>query len=377
MAAFIHWVTISFDRDDVIGTEITICDSFACATGLKPYGRKATGKILSDYYAKSGVQLTQNGSYFLHLQRANKSLFIICGKDCENIRSWQALHNFIEGLPNVKITRIDLAIDVQELTLNDIQKAYTENQFFTSGRKPTIQHIGQFVLDDDTPRTITIGKREYGKCFRAYEIGRKYNLKKRNTIRLEVELHGSTRIIPIDILINQHSYFCGTYPYLHTLNKGNVCITDTRRQITESNYDDLIKNLRNSYGQMINLMTEVEQSAEAIIKLILRPGYPKGISASDIQNLKKRQARPESQPELLELRVLRLLTEAPLPKSVISSALGHKKISGHLNKVIRVLLSDQFLEYTHPSKPNSRLQQYRLTETGRLLSAALQKTNPQ
>jgi len=76
------------------------------------------------------------------------------------------------------------------------------------------------------------------------------------------------------------------------------------------------------------------------------------------------------------LRVLRLLTKEPLSKSAISGALGQKEISGHLNQVIRVLLNDQTLEYTLPEKPNSRLQQYRLTEKGRLLLGVLQKGNP-
>ena len=86
-------------------------------------------------------------------------------------------------------------------------------------------------------------------------------------------------------------------------------------------------------------------------------------------------SQPESQPESIELRVLRLLTKEPLSKSAISGALGQKEISGHLNQVIRVLLNDQTLEYTLPDKSNSRLQQYRLTEKGRLLLEALQKGN--
>jgi ATP-dependent DNA helicase RecG len=53
-----------------------------------------------------------------------------------------------------------------------------------------------------------------------------------------------------------------------------------------------------------------------------------------------------------------------------------EKISGHLNQVIRVLLNDQTLEYTLPDKPNSRLQQYRLTEKGRLLLGVLRKGSP-
>ena len=71
--------------------------------------------------------------------------------------------------------------------------------------------------------------------------------------------------------------------------------------------------------------------------------------------------------------MLKLLTKEPLSKSAISSALGQKNISGHPNQVIRVLLNDQTLEYTLPNKPNSRLQQYRLTEKGKVLLRELLK----
>ena len=84
------------------------------------------------------------------------------------------------------------------------------------------------------------------------------------------------------------------------------------------------------------------------------------------------ESRPESQPESqaesawdsLEGRLLTLLSTGPKSKAQLSDALGHKGISGQLNKVIRMLLADQHAEYTLPDKPNSRLQQYRLTDKG-------------
>ncbi len=77
------------------------------------------------------------------------------------------------------------------------------------------------------------------------------------------------------------------------------------------------------------------------------------------------ESQPESQPESLEVRVLRLLTSGPLAKAELSSGLGQKEISGHLNKLIRLLLADKAIEMTIPEKPNSRLQKYRLTAKGR------------
>jgi len=79
------------------------------------------------------------------------------------------------------------------------------------------------------------------------------------------------------------------------------------------------------------------------------------------------ESQPESRPESLEVRVLRLLTAFPLGKTELSAGLGQKEISGQLNKVIRVLLGDQTIEYTIPDKPNSRMQRYRVTAKGQAI----------
>lgn len=69
-------------------------------------------------------------------------------------------------------------------------------------------------------------------------------------------------------------------------------------------------------------------------------------------------------PESLEQRVLAALLPGALSKAQIATALGHRTVSGQLNKVIRDLLAEGRIEYTLPDKPNSRLQAYRLTGRG-------------
>jgi len=60
-----------------------------------------------------------------------------------------------------------------------------------------------------------------------------------------------------------------------------------------------------------------------------------------------------------------MLYDGPMSKSEMSKRLGKKTVTGQLNRVIRQLLADEYIEYTVPEKPKSRIQQYRLTKEGK------------
>ncbi len=76
--------------------------------------------------------------------------------------------------------------------------------------------------------------------------------------------------------------------------------------------------------------------------------------------------QPESRPESgleseVDYRILSILKTAVLSRSEIAKELGHKSVSGAVKRAITRLLEHDFIEYTIPEKPQSRLRKYRLT----------------
>ena len=93
------------------------------------------------------------------------------------------------------------------------------------------------------------------------------------------------------------------------------------------------------------------------------------IKSSRMTGQSQARVKPESntgsRPESIRSHLLNALTSAPLSKSKLAAALGHKSISGTLNTHIREMLAEGLIEYIIPGKPNSRLQKYRLTAKGK------------
>jgi len=62
--------------------------------------------------------------------------------------------------------------------------------------------------------------------------------------------------------------------------------------------------------------------------------------------------------------IMAALLKAPLSMNELVTALELKSKTGSLKRAVNELFADEFIEYTIPDKPSSRLQKYRLTSKG-------------
>ena len=68
--------------------------------------------------------------------------------------------------------------------------------------------------------------------------------------------------------------------------------------------------------------------------------------------------------------------DAPLSRAELAAAIGHKSVTGALRQAITDLMTREFISYTLPDKPNSRLQKYRITNKGRRFRDGRGPTQP-
>lgn len=78
-------------------------------------------------------------------------------------------------------------------------------------------------------------------------------------------------------------------------------------------------------------------------------------------------AQPKARSRAQSDIVMNALADKPLAANELITRLNLRSKTGAFKRTVKTLLDQNIIEYTIPDKPNSRLQQYRLTDKGRAL----------
>ncbi|PAJ71883.1 hypothetical protein CJF42_24310, partial [Pseudoalteromonas sp. NBT06-2] len=223
------------------------------------------------------------------------------------------LHGMLKKMPNVKLTRLDVAYDdlegvrdikhyIQELEKGAFCKtnAMPGYSLIQSGRLQKLSAEEkaeykkkhgwqkQYELIPDAGCTLYVGSRNNGKLARMYEKGKQLDSQTQNGwVRAELELRAIDREIDVDCLINLDGVFASGYPAFEFASDYRCDVpTNTRVKVVMDTNARLLKYNKLSYGKHINFMRHIlELSDTEIINELT-----KGLSIDDMPDSIKQVA---------------------------------------------------------------------------------------
>jgi DNA relaxase NicK len=200
------------------------------------------------------------------------------GHGCARVENWPEVRAWLEQ-HNATITRLDLAYDDylgKRVSIRQAVEWYQNGGFGAGGRMPSHSVHGDWLLGDQSRkgRTLEIGSREGGKLCRIYEKGKQLGDPDSPWVRVEVEWHNESRLIPYDALTNPGKYLAGAYECLHFLDQEQSRIL-TQQRAGKVSFGYAMINGRRSAGKLLNLALEVYGGDYAeVVEQLRRDGYP-------------------------------------------------------------------------------------------------------
>jgi Replication initiation factor len=208
------------------------------------------------------------------------------GQVCALVRAWEPVVSFGKDELKGHITLWDGAVD-DYLGVHSVDEAvrlYQAGLFGAGGRKPRMQSYGNWIEPDGYGRSLGIGLRESGKRLLVYEKGMQLGAMWHPWTRWELKLGNRDRDIPWDVLLQPGQYVAGAYPKaLRWIDTEMIRVRTLQKQ-TQIGYETAVGHAQNQAGAVINLMMQVEGSAEAVVKKLRRDAIPRRVRHPAVAN---------------------------------------------------------------------------------------------
>jgi phage replication initiation protein len=226
---------------------------------------------------EKSIQLGDSKTFLAYGGQNNTAFLSIPGEACHMVPSWANLVKLLRDNLDAKITRWDGAVDDFHglHTVDSAVKLYLTDAFNAGGKRPSCDQRGNWLIPDGSGRTFYVGKRENGKMMRIYEKGMQLGEKWSPWVRWEIELHNVDREIPWDVLLEPGKYVAGAYPKATGWIQNEMSRVRTMQNTTRISYDHMTACTSLSFGKHLNVMLEVEGSAEKVLQKLIRDGIPK------------------------------------------------------------------------------------------------------
>lgn len=226
---------------------------------------------------EKSIQLGESKTFLAYGGQNNTAFLSIPGEACHTVPSWANLVRLLRDKLKAKITRWDGAVDDFNglHTVDWAVELYMADSFNAGGKRPSCDQRGNWLMPDGSGRTFYIGKRENGKMMRIYEKGMQLGEKWSPWVRWEIELHNVDRDIPWDVILEPGRYVAGSYPKATGWIQKEMSRVRTMQKTTRISYNHMTTCTSLSFGKHLNVMLEVEGSAEKVLEKLIRDGIPK------------------------------------------------------------------------------------------------------
>ncbi len=272
-AAIVDYLNCTFP----FGPKLSLADFFyELFRVLGPEFAPAVDRNCGKYSYEHSFSLGASAALFCYGGNNHTGFLSFCGESCHRIRDWKHLVHYLSKILKAKITRWDGAHD-DFGGIHDVDEAlrmYQAGMFTNGGREPLMDQRGNWIKPDGRGRTLYIGCGKNGKLTRIYEKGMQLGIPWHPWVRWETQLGSRDRIIPWDAVLEPGKYLAGGYPKAMGWISEEQSRIRTLRKTASIGYESLNHWASVAYGKHINVMMQVEGSAEKVIKILRRDGLP-------------------------------------------------------------------------------------------------------
>jgi phage replication initiation protein len=283
-AAITDWLNFSFpvgsfkvDRAPLFQRLFDVLGSKCAPAVERPSGR---------YNYERSFTLGQTKAFFAFGGNRDTALVSLPGEVCALVMDWQALVALGRDELGGRITRWDGAID-DYLGVHSVDHAmavYKAGAFNAGGHNPQYSQHGPWEAPDGHGRSFQVGRRENGKRLLIYEKGMQLGARWHPWTRWELSLGNKGRVIPWEVILEPGRYVAGAYPKALAWVDKEMSRVVTLQKQTQIGYETAVENARQQAGHLIDIMMQVEGSAEAVIEKLRRPGVPRRLRHPAVEN---------------------------------------------------------------------------------------------